>query len=139
MRGKPGKAMAFFSKFLSAPPNGREQRIEYQGLSLLTDYDAHYLPSFIVQYCYYLSAHFAQSEAYHVLYKNAATADQLAFKQVAAQSAQWGNGAGAYPSNYAHDHNNPWGYQACAINANPVRASGALFEPTYSTRLTQLE
>ena len=85
--------------------------------SLLTDHSERFLSSFVVQYCYYLSAHFASSGHYARYFVAAARADQLYWKLAAPSAAGgvWGCGAGAYPSDI---RNGPYGYHACAIDDN---------------------
>ena len=112
-------ASAFFYTHLNTPPS---ITMNYWGHQVLSDSTTRFLPSFITIYCYYLSNHYLSSNAYVSYTASAAYADSLYWQNAApaanAARGVWGSGAGAYPSAYPSNRNDPYGYHACAIEDN---------------------
>ena len=117
--GMNATASAFFSTHLNTPPS---ITMNYWGHQVLSDSTTRFLPSFITIYCYYLSNHYLSSNAYVSYTASAAYADSLYWQNAApaanAARGVWGSGAGAYPSAYPSNRNDPFGYHACAIEDN---------------------
>eukprot|EP00927_Polykrikos_kofoidii_P070894 TRINITY_DN67264_c0_g1_i1.p1 TRINITY_DN67264_c0_g1~~TRINITY_DN67264_c0_g1_i1.p1 ORF type:complete len:582 (+),score=97.88 TRINITY_DN67264_c0_g1_i1:55-1800(+) len=142
LQGQPGEAYSFFREVFSEPPTARRCRRSYRGIELLTDCPQRFLPSFVVQFCFYLSGHFAGNEGYRRLTQNAAEADELFWENaVGGVRCPWGSGAGAYPENFPRDSH---GYKAAAIDGNsalvysaPIVAGFLPFKPE-GARLLQL-
>ena len=70
-------ARVFFDSHYARPPS--RFRAVYAGQECLTDREAHFLPCFCVQFCYYLCADFARSREYGVFARAAAAADRAWF------------------------------------------------------------
>eukprot|EP00931_Biecheleriopsis_adriatica_P007436 TRINITY_DN108715_c0_g1_i1.p1 TRINITY_DN108715_c0_g1~~TRINITY_DN108715_c0_g1_i1.p1 ORF type:complete len:424 (-),score=72.61 TRINITY_DN108715_c0_g1_i1:185-1420(-) len=141
---RPGKAHSFFVKYFNKPPSASYNRSNYWGFEVLTDINGRFLPSFIVQYCFYFSKHFASSEDYRA-FVHAACAADISFWEKATPDMKhrpWGSGAGAYPEHFAKDPSNPCGYKAVAIDDNehlvysaPIVAGFLPFRPEIAEQL----
>jgi len=128
-----GRASQFFWRHFAEPPPTRSN---YWGHELLSDHPERFLPSFVVQFCFYLSGHFHQSEKYREFMQNAAKADKLYWEKANPSGSVWGCGAGAYPENFGENPDDPYGYKATAIDENhalvysaPILAGYLPFHP----------
>ena len=84
----------------------------YQGIPVLTDSPNSYIPSFTLQFPYYMCHHFTTQTDYLQYFEQARRADSLWFATVTNyNSYEWGLGAGSY--------NTGSGYHADEINDNP--------------------
>mmetsp|Transcript_15801 Transcript_15801/g.37182 ORF Transcript_15801/g.37182 Transcript_15801/m.37182 type:complete len:522 (+) Transcript_15801:55-1620(+) len=113
-----GKCTRFFEENFQRPPTTTRN---YWGDELLSDHPGRFLPSFVFQFCYYLSGHFAGSSEYVEFFKSAAKADLLFWKKahpLGEDCEVWGCGAGAYPERFGENAEDPYGYKATAIDEN---------------------
>ncbi len=85
-------------------------KIDYGGISLLTDNPNYYLSSFVIQFTYYLCNDFSTNEDYIYYMSNARQADSLWWSlETNIENFEWGLGAGSTIS---------FGYHADAIESN---------------------
>jgi hypothetical protein len=101
-------AQQFWDKFY-LDPNTNIPFARYGGYDVLTDVVGRFLPSFCIQFCYYMIHDFKNTPAYMTFLSNAQKADSLWWNDQSAPSYEWGLGAGSTPS----------GYHADAVNNNP--------------------
>jgi hypothetical protein len=84
---------------------------DYAGFTVLTDHPGAFLPSFVIQFAYYLCHPFTTSDRYRTFMLNAALADRAWWRQGrGTRDYEWGLGAGSARS---------VGYHADAINNDP--------------------
>lgn len=91
-QGIYGPMTEFWNKHYRSPAN--LPRVDYQGISLLTDHPNHFLSHFAIQFSMFLSADVSRSPEYLTYIKNAEKADRLWFQTETGQSRFWGMGAG---------------------------------------------
>ena len=105
----PGPATQLWNLHYAHPDSLMKR--DYQGISVLTDHPSSYIPSFTLQFPYYMCHDFTTSPDYLNYLKNARQADSLWFAtNTNYQNYEWGLGAGSY--------NNGSGYHADEINEN---------------------
>ena len=107
-----GPANTLWNNFYLTPEN--LLKIDYEGISLLTDNQFNYLSHFVIQFAYYLCHGFSSNEEYLVFFDNARKADSLWWANEKLEKPYiWGLGAGSCPANS--------GYCVSSIQKNPLR------------------
>mmetsp|Transcript_69791 Transcript_69791/g.130367 ORF Transcript_69791/g.130367 Transcript_69791/m.130367 type:complete len:484 (+) Transcript_69791:76-1527(+) len=138
LQSPDGRASRFFWQNFAEPPSTRSN---YWGHELLSDHPERFLPSFVVQFCFYLSGHFHQSQQYREFMEAAYKADRLFWEKANPDGSVWGSGAGAYPERFGENPDDPYGYKATAIDENdalvysaPILAGYLHFHPEENGR-----